>query len=485
MRLYNVYGPGADNADMKSVETLLSAIRRAINSPAGIFNIFDNVTQYRDFVYVDDVVEALVASTQKNSYMDAIQVGTGVTTTMQEAASLIAKLTSKCLGKQLNPTTFNSTKVHGGRVAMIRKAQRILSWSLKVSFTHGISMNYAWILRDMALRSNNDATLLQYALCIDEESEAKKMLGWSPPIRQAKRYKAVLPRPPGDTSAVLSHFFCEDERQSILEEIENHPPPRKTLLFKKSITQGGHVTFDSLLGNVLIYLDVDLALAVESQEYATHDAFRNKARYVWELNPPEGSNSGHLFNEIPPQCFNHTFDRSYAHVFCHLNKLDTSGWLGCIDGTAQNACAGLIIFYRWFALQNILKHKLYEKYDTVIVYFSRCLVASHNNASFPAEVGTMFVSNGTDWGGLMDWHYHMSMYDAVSNLGMVDLIMEGERAEDQKAYLLKYGFDKVENMEGAHRIWHVVIRQLLVQRYNATSLLVADALHCNAAEYRH
>jgi hypothetical protein len=67
------------------------------------------------------------------------------------------------------------------------------------------------------------------------------------------------------------------------------------------------------------------------------------------------------------------------------------------------------------------------------------------------------------------------MYDAINTLGMADLVMERESAQDQKAYLMEYGFHNIINMEGVHRMWHMVMKKMQVTRYNATSLLVADS----------
>ena len=475
LRLYDVYGPGAEY-DMKSAQAVPAIILKAINSLGEKISFSDSGKHYRDFVFVDDVAEALVATMEKNNFVGAVQIGTGVATNLEEVAAIVRNLTSKCLGKNLD-VQFDKSNVSGGKVAVINKARKLLSWTPKVSVAHGICMNYAWILRDLASKSSNSTTLLQYASCLDKESEVEQQRGWVPPVRQAKGFKLLVPRPPGDISAVIPHFFCEKERQEIMEEIKKTPPPKKILVVIQSSTRAGHVTFDSFLGNVLERLGADLALAVESQEFATTDAFRNKANYLWELNPPADNNYGHFLNEISTQCFNHTFDKTYASVIGSMMTSKTdSGWLGCIDGTGHGTCAGLIIFYRWFALQNIIKHKLYLKYDTVVMTRSDHLwVAPYDNTTFPVQPGAIYVPHGHDFGGLMDRHYHMSMYDAINTLGMTDLIMERASAEEQKAYLMKYDFDKVGNMERAHLYWHVNIKKMNPIRMDAKSMLVADS----------
>lgn len=216
-------------------------IRKAINKPAEVFNDFNNGKQCRDFVFIDDVVDVLVASLQKDSFKGALQIGTGVATKFQEPATIIAKLTSKCLSKGLN-TTSNMAKFDGGSVVVIRRTQKLLFWTPKVSISHGISLSYAWILRDTARNSDKNGTLRQYASCIDKESEATKGRRWTSPPHQAKGYKVVLPAPSGDISAVIPTFNCKNERQKILKKMKIKPPPRKTLVVIQSSTRAGHVT---------------------------------------------------------------------------------------------------------------------------------------------------------------------------------------------------------------------------------------------------
>ena len=477
LRLHNVYGPGADYADLTKAQALPAIIRKAINSPAESYTIWGSGKQYRDFVFVDDVVDGLVAAMQKDSFVGAVQIGTSVATSLQDAAIIVANLTAKCLGKVLD-VQFDTLKRNGdqGRVAIIKKAQNLLSWTPKVSIAHGLSMNYAWILRDMASKSNNNATLLRYALCLDKESEIEKSHGWKPPVRQAKGYNLVLPRPPGDISAVLPHFFCENERRDILKHIAKNPPPRKTLVVLLSSTRAGHVTFESFVENVLEHLNADLALSVESQEFASSDAYRSNATYLWEINPPQDNDYLHFYNEISTQCFNHPFDESYASLLGQISSVLSSGWLGCIGGSGQPACSGQIIFYRWFALQNIIKNKLYEKYDTVIISRSDELwVAPYNTYTFPVKKGTIYVPKATDWGGLSDRHYHMSMYDAINTLSMADIVVERENPADQVAYLRTFGFSNCGNLESANKLWHVAMKRMNVTRYNTTCMLVGDS----------
>jgi len=105
-------------------------------------------------------------------------------------------------------------------------------------------------------------------------------------------------------------------------------------------------------------------------------------------------------------CFLHGFDEQYARVLGTVNA-GASGWLGCIKASGQAACAALLAFFRWFAMQNILNDQLYMKYSRVIVTRSDFLwVANHIHPSAMDPLGgAIWVPEGSDWGGLADRHY--------------------------------------------------------------------------------
>lgn len=114
LRLHNVYGPGADYADLTKAQALPAIIRKAINSPAENYTIWGSGKQYRDFIFVDDVVDALVAAMKKNSFIGAAQIGTGVATSLRDAAIIVAGLTAtvsvKCWMSSSTPGRETATK---------------------------------------------------------------------------------------------------------------------------------------------------------------------------------------------------------------------------------------------------------------------------------------------------------------------------------------------------------------------------------------
>ncbi len=58
-RLHNVYGPGA-SFDPRTSQVIQSLIRKAILYPGEPFVVWGTGDQYRDFIYIDDVIDALI-----------------------------------------------------------------------------------------------------------------------------------------------------------------------------------------------------------------------------------------------------------------------------------------------------------------------------------------------------------------------------------------------------------------------------------------
>lgn len=95
LRMFNVYGPGQDLNNLRQGMVsifLAQAIR------TGKIEVKGNLSRYRDFIYIDDVVEAWYRSATKLSAKNQIfNVGTGLKTTIGE---LLEKVQSSVEGSE-------------------------------------------------------------------------------------------------------------------------------------------------------------------------------------------------------------------------------------------------------------------------------------------------------------------------------------------------------------------------------------------------
>ena len=138
LRFHNVYGPGAA-FDPKRSQALPSLMRKAIRHPVEDFLVWGSGTQYRDFVYIDDIIDALVLVLEKGMNKGLIQIGSERAVNLKEAAEIIVRTSGKSL-----EVKFDLSKPEGdrGRIGVCDRARDILGWSPKVEFETGIERTY-------------------------------------------------------------------------------------------------------------------------------------------------------------------------------------------------------------------------------------------------------------------------------------------------------------------------------------------------------
>lgn len=95
VRFFNVYGPNQnpDSPYSGVLSILTSRFEKVMNGEDISFTIFGDGEQTRDFVYVDDVVDALlIVSSSNESLGNVYNVGTGKATSLNEIVSLYKKI---------------------------------------------------------------------------------------------------------------------------------------------------------------------------------------------------------------------------------------------------------------------------------------------------------------------------------------------------------------------------------------------------------
>ena len=133
MRFFNVYGPRQEGGSYGSV--IIHFINRLKERKPPI--IFGDGTQTRDFVYVDDVVDALLKSMNlKGSVGEKINIGSGRETSIRELAEVLIQ---KFGLKNMKPIYVGSRSYDVKRSwANIEKARRLLGYEPHVSLEDGL-----------------------------------------------------------------------------------------------------------------------------------------------------------------------------------------------------------------------------------------------------------------------------------------------------------------------------------------------------------
>lgn len=153
-RYFNVYGTRqALSNPYTGVCAIFSA--RLLNDQPPL--IFEDGGQTRDFVHVNDIVQAnlLALETDKADYR-AINIGTGRSISVKEVGQLL----SKGLGKDIEPEIVGKYREGDIRhcVADITKAREILGYEPKVSLEQGIPELISWVGEQTAVDQVAQAT---------------------------------------------------------------------------------------------------------------------------------------------------------------------------------------------------------------------------------------------------------------------------------------------------------------------------------------
>lgn len=133
LRIFNAYGPG-QALPVSHAPIMPRFLQAAVSG--GSLVVFGTGRQTRDFVYVADVVQALVnAATTRDVNRQVINVGSGVETSVNDLIRLI----EQTIGQEVN--RINNSDKGGGvsrLVADISKAERLLGFRPLVDLGEGL-----------------------------------------------------------------------------------------------------------------------------------------------------------------------------------------------------------------------------------------------------------------------------------------------------------------------------------------------------------
>ncbi len=141
LRYQNVYGPGQS---LRNPYTGILSIfsTRILNN--NHINIFEDGKESRDFIFIDDVVDATVLAIEDTKLQScSLNVGSGVSTTVQEVADRLKTLFNSKVDIKITGN-FRVGDIRHNR-ADISKIKKILGFSPKVSFESGLKQYVDWV----------------------------------------------------------------------------------------------------------------------------------------------------------------------------------------------------------------------------------------------------------------------------------------------------------------------------------------------------
>jgi GDP-L-fucose synthase len=145
----NLYGP-YDNFDLKTSHVLPAMIRKfhdacqaTVDGQQTTVTLWGSGTPMREFLYVEDLAEAVVFALENKFQDNLYNVGTGEDLTIRELAEMIQKIVG-----HTGEIVWDATKPDGTpRKLMDVSKMTSAGWKAKTSLEDGIRKTYEWFLQ--------------------------------------------------------------------------------------------------------------------------------------------------------------------------------------------------------------------------------------------------------------------------------------------------------------------------------------------------
>ena len=154
-RYQNVYGPGQSLTNpYTGILSIFSS--RILNGQA--INIFEDGKESRDFVYIDDVVEATIAGLEnENIINDVFNVGTGISISVTEVVESLMENYNRKVDYTLSGNFRIGDIRHN--FADVTKIKEKLGFTPQVTFKEGIKKFTSWVQTQPLTENNYEKSL--------------------------------------------------------------------------------------------------------------------------------------------------------------------------------------------------------------------------------------------------------------------------------------------------------------------------------------
>lgn len=139
LRFGNVYGPLSKYKN----SVVAKFFRQAFSGEC--LEIYGDGSQTRDFIYIDDLIQAIILSVESDTGGEAFQIATYKETTVNEVASKIKDLIEYKTGKKVS-IVYGETRLGDVKrnYSDISKAKRILGFSPKFDLDKGLENTFEY-----------------------------------------------------------------------------------------------------------------------------------------------------------------------------------------------------------------------------------------------------------------------------------------------------------------------------------------------------
>lgn len=456
LRFHNVFGPGMVwGAGAQAIPALIfKAINvEEVSKSAAILDVFGSGKQYRDFVFIDDIVQALLLAPSAYG-KGVVQIGTGRPVRVDEVAHMIARMIAHAFHKKISPR-FSPQGLEGdrGRVAVRDRAEKILKWRPHTVFEEGLALTFTSVaegmlrqhgalpslsfppasthmlsrLRDWTERiqanMSQELTGLSDAAFTSENREHKT----NSRMHETKKFVRLPP-------TNLSISTTKQHSKLSSHEIRQTSPPR-VLVIVVGQPRGGEYAYQSMEKYLLRPHRAHLATFFTSASPATY--LQKIARYNWIV--PEYHDWFAVLDSVFATCMSSTSVKEQRALLWGQGQGGTK-FMGRHDNVQHSTSSVILLAFRWLVQQKMLQLDLMDQYDAFV--FTR---ADEVHLCEHANIGQMlkecpnctWFQEGEDYGGISDRHFIASTKAFFRALNVTNSVL----CESQLY------FDRVGNLE--------------------------------------
>ena len=131
LRYFNVYGKGQTDSYAGVITKFINRLKQG-KSPI----IFGSGTQLRDFIFVEDVALANIAAMQSNVKKEFFNIGTGITTSIQQLAKIMIELSGLKLEPEYEKALDGDVQSSQADTSL---TESMLKWRYSVGLKEGLS----------------------------------------------------------------------------------------------------------------------------------------------------------------------------------------------------------------------------------------------------------------------------------------------------------------------------------------------------------
>jgi UDP-glucose 4-epimerase len=140
LRLSNPFGPGQVNK--KGQGLIPTVIDKAISGES--LTVWGNGSNTRDYVYIEDVVDAFMKAIEYSGKIRTFNIGSGIGSSTLDIVSEVSELTNKEIKVDFSPSRATDPP---SNVLDVGLAKSELNWEAKTSLRDGIQSSISWYLK--------------------------------------------------------------------------------------------------------------------------------------------------------------------------------------------------------------------------------------------------------------------------------------------------------------------------------------------------